>query len=94
MHLSNTPTKKLTGENAFDLSMCELESFIALQQCQRTHLFHFLYNKTYSILIFSENISHVRFTVILKYFSFLGQEQTDSQQSIRVVFDTLASTYE
>jgi len=40
----------------------------------------FLYNKTYVILIFSESMSHVRFTAILKYLSFLDQEQTDSQQ--------------
>jgi len=41
-------------------------------------------------------MSHVRFTAILKYLSFLGQGQTDSHRftEIRVVFQTLASMYE
>jgi len=64
------------GENDFDLSMCELEWLIA-PVCQRIHQLHFLYNKTYGILILSENMPHVRFTAILNYLSF--QEQADSQ---------------
>jgi len=34
---------------------------------------------TYGILIFLENMSQVGFTALLKYLSFVGQEQTDSQ---------------
>jgi len=48
-------------QNDLDLSMCELELFIALQYViglyDKNHI-HFHYNKTCGILIFSENMSH------------------------------------
>jgi len=64
----------LTDERMTDLNMCELESFIALQYARglygKNNLLHFLYSETYGIPIFSENMSHDRFTAILKYLSF------------------------
>jgi len=60
--------------------MCELESFVALQYVRGFTFFVFFTRKLTDILIFSENMSHVRSTAILKYLSFLGKKQTDSQQ--------------
>jgi len=47
------------GENDFDLSVCELESFIALQYVRTLTYFIFFTIKLYGILIFSENMSHL-----------------------------------
>jgi len=90
------------GEGGNDLSMCELESFIALQYVRelygKNHLLYFLYNKAYGIPIFSEYMSHVRFTAILKYLSFDDNPNrrctgpgADRFTAIRVVFQILTS---
>ena len=59
------------GENDFDLSMCNLQSFIALQ-----------HDRGIAYFIFFTIMSHVRFTAILKSLSFPSQNQTDSQQYV------------
>jgi len=67
----NTPTKKLTaGENHSGVSICELKSFISLQYPtglygQNNHFIFFMIK-----LIFSETMSHGRFTAFLKYKKF------------------------
>ena len=88
--------------NDFDLSMCEIELFIALQYVRglygTNHSLHFHYNETYDIPIFSEKISCLRLIAVLKYLSFGDNPYrrctapgTDRFTPILVVFQTLAS---
>ena len=62
------------GENDFDLSLRELELFIALHYARglydNNHPLHFLFNETYGIPMFSETMSCGRFTANLKFLSF------------------------
>jgi len=50
------------NNNEFNLSICELEPFIALQYarglCGKNHPLHFFYSETYGIPIFLEKMSH------------------------------------
>jgi len=79
---------KHTNEEAYreehiylDLSMCELELFVAIQYVRR--LTYVIFHTT-KVAIFSyfQKTYYMLANAILNYLSFLGQEQTNAQQYV------------